>query len=335
MNLGDVFAWPAGLPILLLVPVAWFFLRTFDRLRARRLARLVGPRVGVLASGFSVQQRHMRRWLLVAALALALLAILQPLGGESIHGVERRGVDILVCLDVSRSMLARDLIPSRLERARREIRALADGVRGDRLGLVAFAGTSRLMAPLTRDAGSFTEIMELADPLSVGRGGTDLGAALETALAALGDADGDHEVILLLTDGEDLQGRGRRVAEVCRSRGIAVHCIGFGSGRGGKIPVEEDGVETFLKDGAGNEVVSIMDASSLRKVAETTGGVFVNAAGKERPLGELYERRILPMAKKAFDTGDTDSRGSRFQWPLLVAYLIWVLELCLTDRRRR
>lgn len=335
MSLGNVFAWPAGLPILLLVPVAWIFLRTCDRLRARRLASLVGPRVGMLASDVSERQRRLRRWLLVAALALALLAVLQPLGGESVHGVERRGVDILVCLDVSRSMLARDLMPSRLERARREIGDLADGLRGDRLGLVAFAGTSRLMAPLTRDAGSFTKIVDLVDPLSVGRGGTDLGAALETALAALGDADGEHEVVLLLTDGEDLQGRGRRVAEACKARGITVHCVGFGSRRGGKIPVQKDGVETFLKDATGNEVVSVMDADSLRNVAETTGGVFVSAAGKERPLGELYERHILPMAKKAFDTGDTRSPGNRFQWPLLAAYLLWVLELCLTDRRRR
>ncbi|MAB90498.1 MAG: hypothetical protein CMJ90_13710 [Planctomycetes bacterium] len=334
MNLGDVFAWPAGFPILLLVPAAWVFFRTFDRLRARRLARVVGPRVGALTSELSERKRTLRRGLLVAALALALLAALQPLGGKSVHGVERRGVDILVCLDVSRSMLARDLMPSRLERARREIRELAEGARGDRFGLVAFAGSPRLMAPLTRDADSFTEIVDLADPLSVSRGGTDLGAALEAALVALGDAKGEHEVVLLLTDGEDLQGRGRRMAAACKARGITVHCVGFGSARGGKIPVEEDGVETFLKDASGSEVVSVMDAKSLRAVAETTGGVFVSAAGKARTLSDLYERRILPMAKKAFAGGGGDSRGNRFQWPLLGAYLLWVLEMCLTDRRR-
>lgn len=335
MNLGDLFAWPAGIPVLLVAPAAWLLLRSLDRARTRRLARVVGPRVGTLAEELSQRQRRARRWLLIIGLALALLALLQPLGGESRYGVEQRGVDILVCLDVSRSMLARDLMPSRLERARREIRALADGARGDRLGLVAFAGTARLMAPLTRDAESFVEIADLVDPLSVSRGGTDLGAALEVALVALGDAKGQHEVVLLLTDGEDLEGRGRRVAETCKARGITVHCVGFGSARGGKIPIEEDGAETFLKDAGGSEVVSIMDPVSLRAVAEATGGVFVSAAGKERPLSDLYERRILPMAKKAFDADGGRERGNRFQWPLLLAYLLWILELCLTDRRRR
>jgi Ca-activated chloride channel family protein len=273
---------------------------------------------------------------MIIGFAFVCVAFLQPLGGEGLGNVAQRGVDVLVCLDVSRSMLARDLVPSRLERARREILALAERDEGDRLGLVAFAGTARLMAPLTRDAESFTEIVDLADPLSVDRGGTDIAAALELALSALGNATGAHEVVVVLTDGEDLEGRGQRAAAACKDRGIVVHCVGFGSARGGKIPVVgEDGTESFLVDAAGNEVVSVMDPVSLRRTAETTGGTYVSAAGREHALSELYDQRILPMAKKSFDGGGGNGRGNRFQWPLLCAFAFWILELCLTDRRRR
>ena len=128
-----------------------------------------------------------------------------------------RGVDILVCLDVSRSMLAQDLQPSRLARAQEEIRALAARTESDRVGLVLFAGDARLAVPLTRDKDSFASLASRASPLSVERGGSDVGAALDTALGAL---TGAHEVILLLTDGEDLEARGLQAARRCRDRGI-------------------------------------------------------------------------------------------------------------------
>ena len=210
---------------------------------------------------------------------LAVVAALQPLWGEGTASSSARGADVVVCLDVSRSMLARDVPPSRLAAAKREIRALARTRAGDRLALVLFAGEARLAAPLTSDVESFCEIVDLADPLSVGRGGTDLGAALEAALAALEGAAGDHAAVILVTDGEDLGGRGLRAAEACKARNVAVHCVGFGSAGGAKIPVAGDGGTTFLRDRGGAEVVSALDPDGLRRIAEATGGEAVVDAG--------------------------------------------------------
>jgi Ca-activated chloride channel family protein len=246
--------------------------------------------------------------------------------------VEQRGVDILVCLDVSQSMLARDLPPSRLARARHEISALAERAAGDRLGLVVFAGEARLAVPLTRDRESFRELVGLADPLAVERGGTDLGAALGTALEALRGQTGEHEVVLLLTDGEDHEGRGLRVARTCRDRNVTVHAVGFGSELGAKIPIAGEGGEEFLRDRSGADVVTRMNATTLRRIAEATGGEYVDVHA--RTLPELYEQRILPMARKLFETEERRAKENRFQWPLLAAFLLWILELCLGDRRR-
>lgn len=324
---------PDALPLLLLAPLLGLLLWRLDRARARRLARVVGPRAPALAD-LSGPRRRAQRALFATALLLALLAMLQPVWGETTREVEQKGVDILVCLDVSQSMLARDLAPSRLARARREIAALAERAAGDRLGLVVFAGEARLAVPLTRDRESFRELVRLADPLSVERGGTDLGAALATALEALQGQTGEHEVVVLLTDGEDHEGRGLRVARDCRQRNVTVHGVGFGSALGAKIPIAGEDGEVFLRDGSGADVVSKMDAATLRRIAEVTGGDFVDAHTGSDVLANLHERRILPMARKAFEREELRARENRFQWPLLAAFSLWILIPCLGDRKR-
>ena len=138
----------------------------------------------------------------------------------------------------------------------------------------------------------------------------------------------------MITDGEDLEQSGLRVAEQCREQGITVHCVGFGSTLGSKIALEVEGVEEFLRDRAGNDVISAMDSASLRRIAATTGGEFIDAGRRPRLLLELYKERILPMARKAFESEERRERKNRFQWPLLAAFVLWTLELCLTDRKR-
>ncbi len=333
MSLGDVFAWPEALPILLAPPATWLLFAWLDRRSAARFGDVAGARGPALARELDRDRRRGRNVVFAAGLAFAGIALLQPLFGVGGHPVEQRGVDILVCLDVSRSMLARDLAPSRLAAAQREIRALAERARGDRLGLVAFAGAARVLVPLTQDGDSFAALADLADPLSVPRGGTDLGAALRLASDVFSDTSGEHEAVILITDGDDPDQRGLRMAETLRGRGITVHCVGVGSPAGSKITIDGPSGEAFLKDAAGNDVVSAMDPAALRRIAETTQGSFVDANTLPRPLVSLYEDRIVPMARKAFAGGPGHERDNRFQWPLLLALLLWMLETAWTDRR--
>jgi Ca-activated chloride channel homolog len=327
------FAWPAALPVLLLAPLVALALVVIDRRRWRRLLELAGPRALSLSPDLSLAARRWRNALLAAGLLLALVAVLQPQWGAAEASSGERGIDVVVCLDVSRSMLAADMPPSRLERAKREVRALADRARGDRLGLVVFAGEPRLVVPLTEDVATFLELLGEVDPQSVERGGTDLGAALEAALEALPADHPESEAIVLVTDGEDLAGGGRRAAEACRARGVAVHAVGMGSSMGSKIPVE--GGSQFLRDRDGRDVLSAMDSTSLRAIAAAAGGEFVDASASPQPLVLLHDRRLRAMPRRPRGGDDRRETPNRFQWPLAAAVGLWLLEACLGDRRPR
>ena len=126
-----------------------------------------------------------------------------------------------------------------------------------------------------------------------------------------------------------------RVAEICRQRKITIHCLGLGSVLGSKITLEEQGSQSFLRSASGEEVVSALDASGLKRIAERTGGIYLDAGSREAAVVDLYRQRILPMARKAFEAEERSERQNRFQWPLLLAFLFWMLELCLTERKKR
>ncbi len=309
-------------PLLLVAPAVGALLWWLDSARMRRVDEAIGPRTRRLAADLVPGRRRVRLALFTAGVACALLAVLQPLWGEGSRRIERTGVDIVVCLDVSRSMLARDIAPSRLAAAQRTIRRLAEQCEGDRMALVLFAGEARLAVPLTRDVESLADLAGIADPFSVRRGGSDIAKALEVALEALSDGG----TIILLTDGEDLGAR------TINTRGVQVHCVGYGSPRGAKIPIDVgDGLgESFLRDGDGAEVVSTMNPESLRRIAQATGGDFVTSDDAD----ELYANQIAPMERKVFEAEERRERTNRFQWPLLAAFLCWIVELCLGDRRQ-
>jgi Ca-activated chloride channel family protein len=333
VNASELFARFEAWPLLLVAPIAWIAFRAVDRAREKRLVRIVGPRTHTLAPDASGRLRAARRTLLCTGVALAFVAAMLPVWGADAGG-DVRGPDVVVCLDVSRSMLARDVAPSRLESAKRGIGALAERIRGGRLALVAFAGEARLVAPLTADMKSFADLADTADPLAVGRGGSDIGAALDAALDALKDAAPGRGAVLLVTDGEDLGARGLRAAEKCRAREIGVSCVGLGTSLGSKIVVEGAAGETFLRDRAGAAVVSAMDAAGLRRIADAADGEFVDGSARPNALVEAYESRIVPSTRRSAETEERRRRGSNFQGPLLAAFALWILDLCLTDRRR-
>jgi Ca-activated chloride channel family protein len=340
--LRSAFAEPAAAGALPLVAALAWWLARRDRASQVRLAAVAGARAPFLAAEVGRRRRLLRRRLFGVAIALAVVSCMQPLWGARPREVEEPGIDLVVCLDVSRSMLARDLAPSRLERAHSAIAALARQTRGDRLGLVAFAGEARLVVPLTRDAESFAQIAAATDALSVALGGTDLGQGLDVALAALAAGQGlpaDAQVtgaILLLTDGEDLHGRAREAALRCRDRGARVHCAALGSTLGSKIAVAgPDGREQFLRSRTGEEVVSAADAASLRAVAAATGGGFVDAGAHDDPLGKLYREHVVPHARTTLRLDHAaPQKENRYRVPLALALLLLLVEVAIADRRR-
>lgn len=334
MSVGEHFARADLWPLLLVAPLLWPVLAARAAARRRRLLRSVGPRADALAPAASARGRRIGDVAFCAGLLLLAVALLQPLLGEKSQLLEERGVDIVLALDVSRSMLAADLAPNRLARARAQIRELAAHAAGERLALVLFAGAARLAAPLTRDVDAIVALADLADPQSIGRGGTDLAAALEVALAALDHGGAGGGSIVLLTDGEDLQRHGLRAAEACRARGARVHCVGFGARQGGKIPIETAAGTHFLRDRDGREVISAMDAQSLGRLATAGGGRFVDAGRERAPLVDLYRDTLVHAARQTFASDRRSERHGRYQWPLLAALVLLGCEFAALLRGR-
>ena len=261
-------------------------------------------------------------WPIALLVVGALAALAQPRWGISKNAVRQRGVDLLVCLDVSRSMLARDVAPDRLERARLELHNLSSILSADRLGLILVAGDAFRASPLTSDHQSWLALVDLASPQSVRQGGSDLAAALSQARSLLDAAPSSQKNVLLITDGEDRAGRATLEAELCREAGIVVHTLGIGTEVGGKITLTaEDGREFFLQDETGTEVISKLNVASLRSISEVTGGQFLQLESEVGVLRDWYTRNLLPQVRTAATGDPTLERENRFQLPLAVALL--------------
>lgn len=317
-------------PLLALAPLLWLL-----------CFLLIGnARRGAFAYGAELGERvpsrvwSALRWTAIAV--ILLVAWMDPrLGVETVQ-VERRGLDVIFCLDTSRSMLARDAEPNRLERAKRDVRAmLPELVGGDRVGLVAFAGEARLIVPLTHDLDSFERLLARVDTDVVRRGGSDLALALRRALEIAEPGGDETTAIVMLTDGEDLSGAGRQAAAEVAARGIRLHTVGYGSTRGSKITLVEGQRESFLENSAGDEVVSVLDADGLRSMSAVTGGDFVRAEVVPLPLVELKRKRLDPMLQRAYDAGEEVLTKPRFQWVLLFAVLLLWIEMLIAGGGRR
>ncbi|MEZ6194639.1 MAG: VWA domain-containing protein [Planctomycetota bacterium] len=337
MNPETLFFRPAALLLLLLVPPLAWALAAMARRRERRAREIAGPRHAALAAEASSGRRRRKHVLVVLGLVALVLAAAQPRFGSAPAELEPGGADLVVALDVSRSMLARDVLPSRLERARREIAALATATPTARIGLVAFAGEARVLAPLTTDLAALVEIANAADDLSVGRGGSDLGAAIESARALLEGAGGDEPAarsIVIVTDGDDAGGGGVAAATRAREAGLRVSILGCASAIGARIPVAgPDGGERFLVGPDGTEVRTALRDEDLRAVADAGGGIY-RSVGLE--AGVLSELAVASAGAASFRAvGASTGRGNGYQGPLALAILLWTLDLGLTARRRR
>lgn len=303
--------------------------------RARDRRRLAGPKgIGRMFPRASAQVEHLRVALAVAAAACLAVAATGPVRGFTLRPVERRGLDLVVCLDTSRSMLVRDVKPDRLTRAKREIAALFEELVGDRAALVAFSGEPREVAPLTHDTATLVKLLGFVSVDDNTLGGTDLGLALERALAFFEPGASASQAIVLVTDGEDLSGRGREVAKQAAERGVRVFVLGMGTEQGGKIPIARaDGSEGFLRDREGKEVVSAMDVASLSALAQATGGAFLASTQSPTPLSELYQKRVRGLESRVFQSGEERVPHDRFQWFVALALACMCAEFALRERR--
>ncbi len=319
-----------GLP--LAIPLVWALFALLRR-RRRALAQLVDPaQLGTLAPAWNPARARARLVLRTGALALLVLALARPQWGFHWEEVRRQGLDLMIVLDTSRSMMASDIKPSRLQQAKWGIRDLLRNLRGDRIGLVPFAGSSILQCPLTIDYAAFT--MTLDDLYSgiIPRGGTAIEQALRTALAAF-PADGAADrVVLLVTDGEDHEGDPLALLPELKEKHVRVYTIGIGTLAGEMVPAGDG--QGYFKDRQGQIVKTALKEDVLQKLALGTGGTYVRSAPGDTGLERVFNESINNLKRSEQETRTAKIYEERFVWPIAAALLLLAWEALLGDRRK-
>ncbi len=281
------------------------------------------------------RRRQISKFLmLLLGVSLLLTAFLRPRWGFHWEEIKRRGVDLIVAVDVSESMLAEDVKPNRLERAKREITDLVDMLQGDRVGLIAFAGAAFLECPLTLDYGSFRIFLDYLDTELIPVPGTAIGQAIQTATRSFSTERRASRALILITDGEDHPGEAEKAAQAAKEKGIRIFTIGIGSEHGAPIPLR-GGAGDFKKDRRGQVVMSRLRETALQKIALSTGGSYVRSVSGDMDLKKIYEEEIRGKME-AGELKSTKKRRweERFQWFLFGSILLFSIEAILSDRKR-
>jgi len=278
--------------------------------------------------------RFFKALLLLLSLGLMLFALAGPRWGSRYEEVSQKGVDIMILVDVSASMLVEDIVPNRLERARREILDFLKVAQGDRVGLVAFSGAAFIQCPLTLDYAALEMFLNAIQPDLIPVPGTDLGAAIETGLSAFYKDAATDKVILLITDGEDNEKIGLEAARQAAGSGVKIFVFGIGDAGGGPIP-ELDGGGGFKKDSQGKLIVSRLEEDGLRQIASLTGGTYVRSVAADLDLDILYFDGIKSRTEaQELKSGKIKVYEERFTFFVLAALILLLIEGFINEKNR-
>jgi Ca-activated chloride channel family protein len=305
---------------------------------ARRRQRLLGAFIQArllpeLTTGISPARELLRSWLLVGALAGLIVALARPQWGYTWEEARQKGLDIVVAIDTSKSMLAEDIKPNRLARAKLAALDLMQSAKSDRLGLVAFAGTAFLQCPLTIDDAAFRQSVEMLDVNTLPQGGTAIAEAITTAQEAFKEGD-SHRVLVLFTDGEDQDSNAVEAARKAFAAGMRIFTVGIGSAEGELLQIRDaKGRTEYIKDDAGNVVKSRLNEALLQEIAGAAGGFYLPMRGA-KVVDTLYEKGLAPLPKSESEAKLYKRYLEQYHWPLGLAIVLLLLEMLLPARSR-
>ena len=324
---------PVGVSVCLCLLWMW---RRYDARQHAALARFVSTHLRAqLTQSVSIGRRRAQRLLLLASVALLFVALAGPLAGYRWELISRRGNEIVFALDTSRSMSTPDVKPDRLTRAKLAIDDFARTLDGDSLGLVAFAGNAFLACPITLDYGAFHASLNAIDTGTIPRGGTNIASAIREAQAALRSRPGSDKILILVTDGEDLEGDALAAAQTAaRQDGLKIYAIGVGTPQGDLVPVSADHPGGYVKDESGAFVRSRLDEPALKALAAATGGLYVPLGARGQGFEFLYKTALSPLLKHDLASRQQKIYTQRYQWPLAASLGLLLSSLLVGTRRR-
>lgn len=329
------FAQPFWIVIGIIVCIAVsLLLQRQDRRRQIDLARFAAPHLlGHLTRHISQPRRRLKRILFITSIFLCFISLARPQYGSTWVEVQRKGIDILFALDTSRSMLAQDIKPNRLERARYAIMDFVGRLDGDRAGLLPFAGSAFLLCPMTLDYNAFSQSLAEIDTNSIPLGGTNLSAVIHEAERVFSVTD-NHKILILVTDGENLQGEALAAAKEAGAKGLTIYTVGVGTQSGELIPAGSETAAGYLKQSDGSFVTSRLDEKALREIAEATGGIYVPLGDQGQGLDTLYQKKLDLIPKEQLSERRQKMPIERYAWPLALAFLCLLIEFLLVERKK-
>src|SRR5437016_6065038 len=331
MNFGA----PNWLWTLAILPLLVLLYAQAERRSSIKLREFVSPRLlPQLAGNVDRVRRAIRFAFVLLALALAIGALAQPRWSYTFEDVKRKGLDLLIAVDTSRSMLSNDVQPNRLERVKLAAQDLINELQGDRVGLIAFAGRAFLQAPLTIDYDAAVESINDLDTKTIPEGGTNIGEAIALATRTFGKSAMGNRALIIFTDGEELSGDAVNEAKKAADAGVKIFTIGVGTAQGSLIPVEGKGEGGFVKDTKGQVVKSKLDENRLREIAQATGGMYLHLESGPQTMRQLYTEGLSKLKTAEIDARLSSRPIERYEWPLAGAIVALIASLFINDRKR-
>jgi len=330
MRFGD----PVYFNLLWILPALTIFFFWARKKKQKMMERFCeSPLIAKLSSPHLLRKQRNKTLLMILGFGFLILALTQPRWGFEWEDLRQEGVDIIIAVDVSNSMLAEDIKPNRLERAKRKIADLLNMLDGDRIGLVAFAGTSYLQCPLTLDYAAAEIFLDAIDTDLIPIQGTAIGGAIRTAIKAFSQMEKKSKALILITDGEDHEGKALQAAREAKGQGIKIFTIGIGQKIGAPMPSRKPG-GGFKKDKSGEVVVSRLNETVLQKISLATGGSYVRSVTGDMDLNKIYREDIKErIEKKELKTTRRKLWQAQFQWLIFAALACFTLERAIREKQ--
>ena len=325
------FAAPIYLYLLALIPVlALIRFLTYSN-QKKRLRKFGDPKLlRELMPDVSRFRPSVKFWILQGALALLIVMLARPQFGTKINNEQRVGIETIIAMDISNSMLAEDITPSRLDRCKMMVENLVDHFTNDKIGLIVFAGDAFVQLPITSDYVSAKMFLSSIDPSMMATQGTDIARAIDMATHSFTQEEGIGKAIIVITDGEDHEGGALEAAKAAKNAGMRVYVLGVGSTKGAPIPIP--GTGDYMKDNTGNTVMSALNEDMCRQIAQAGGGAYIHVENNSAAQDQL-DNELDKLAKKETTSTVYSEFDEQFQAVGILALLLLILEICIFDRR--
>lgn len=321
---------PAFLYLLIIIPV--FILIRLLEIRKRKLKLKKFGDIELLKQlmpDVSSSRRTLKFWLMIAALALLIIMLARPQMGTKISQEKRRGIEVIISLDISNSMRAEDVVPSRLDKSKMLVENMVDNFTNDKVGLVVFAGDAFIQLPITSDYVSAKMFLQNAEPSLIATQGTDLAGAIELSSKSFTQQDKVGRAILIITDGEDHEGGAIEAAKKARKNGIRVFVLGVGSAKGSPVP---DGNGGYMKDNTGQEVMSALNEDMCKQIAEAGGGAYIHVDNTSLAQRQLNEE-LTKLQKGDISSVIYSEYDEQFQAVGILVLIVLIIETLLLERK--